>query len=286
MTTDITAEGRAGLDAMLAAPASALIASDFDGTLSPIVEDPQRASAHPGASAVLGRLAARVGTVAIITGRPTEEAVRLGGLAELPGVIVLGHYGGERWQDGNVTSLAAPPGVAEARQALPRVLAEAGAPDGTRIEDKGYALAVHTRQAADPQYALGLLREPLARLASGASLTVEPGRFVLELRPPGTDKGGALAGLVHERGARSVLFCGDDLGDLPAFAAVRAMRVEGIPGCTVCSMSGESPAVAAVADLVVDGPGGVVDFLGALAGQLGDDPGPADLAYLPGHGPA
>ena len=45
-----TAEGQAGLDAILADPAHALIASDFDGTLSPIVADPATALAAPGAS--------------------------------------------------------------------------------------------------------------------------------------------------------------------------------------------------------------------------------------------
>ena len=45
-----TAEGQAGLDAILADPAHALIASDFDGTLSPIVADPASALAAPGAA--------------------------------------------------------------------------------------------------------------------------------------------------------------------------------------------------------------------------------------------
>jgi trehalose 6-phosphate phosphatase len=53
-----TAEGRDGLAALLADPAGALIGSDFDGTLSPIVSDPAAARAHPGAVAALKRLAA------------------------------------------------------------------------------------------------------------------------------------------------------------------------------------------------------------------------------------
>ncbi|MGB6578883.1 MAG: trehalose-phosphatase, partial [Streptosporangiaceae bacterium] len=97
----------------------------------------------------------------------------------------------------------------------------------------------------------------------------EPGRFVIELRPPGVDKGTALTGLADERAARSVLFSGDDLGDLPAFAAVRSLRAGGIPGCAVASASAESPQVAAEADLVVAGPGGIVALLAAIAGQLG-----------------
>ncbi|HEY3034985.1 MAG TPA: trehalose-phosphatase, partial [Streptosporangiaceae bacterium] len=95
-----TAEGRAALEAILSDPASALIAMDFDGTLSPIVADPREARAHPGAVAGLRGLAGPVGTLAVITGRPAGEAVELGGFGSIPGLIVLGHYGWERWEDG------------------------------------------------------------------------------------------------------------------------------------------------------------------------------------------
>jgi trehalose 6-phosphate phosphatase len=263
-----TPEGQAGLEALLAAPAGALIGSDYDGTLSPIVADPSAAYAHPGAVAALRRLAAQVGTLAIITGRPVAQAVELGGLADVPGIIVLGHYGWERWQDGQVSAPPAPPGVAVARRELPGVLASAGAPEGTWTEDKGYALAVHTRRAADPEGALERLREPLIALAERAGLAVEPGRLVIELRPPGMDKGAALTELARQRGAQSVMFCGDDLGDLAAFAAVRALRSGGVPGVAVCSASPESALPASQADLVVDGPDGIAALLAAIASHV------------------
>ena len=263
-----TPEGQAGLDALLADPRHALIAADFDGTLSPIVARPGDARAHPGAVPALAALAGAAGTVAVITGRPAADAVSLGGLAAVPGLVVIGHYGWQRWQDGRLTDAPPPPAVAAAREALPGVLREAGAPDGTWVEDKAHAVAVHTRGTADPQAALDQLRKPLGELAERLGLAAEPGRFVIELRPPGVDKGAALTGLAGERAARSVLFCGDDLGDLPAFAAVRALRAGGVPGCAVASASAESPRVAAAADLVVDGPAGVVALLTELAGQI------------------
>ena len=259
-----TTEGQAGLAAMAADPAHALFATDYDGTLAPIVADPAAAVAAPGAAAALARLAGRVGTVAVITGRPAEDAVSLGGLADVPGLIVLGHYGAQRWQGGVLSAPAVPPGVQAVREALPGLLAELAAPAGTTVEDKGTALAVHTRRTADPAAAFALLREPLGRLAESAALTLEPGRLVLELRPPGTDKGTALRELVRERAARSALFCGDDLGDLTAFAAIRGLRSDGVPGCAVASESPETPQVAEAADIVVDGPPGIVRFVSAL----------------------
>jgi trehalose 6-phosphate phosphatase len=260
-----TAEGKAGLAAIRRELARALIATDFDGTLAPIVADPREARADPEAVAGLRGLAGLVGTLAVITGRPAEEAVELGAFGEVPGLIVLGHYGGERWEDGALTAPDPPPGVEAARGRLPGVLADTGTAEGVWVEDKGSALAVHTRRAADPAGALAALREPLAGLAADMGLVVEPGRLVIELRPPGMDKGAALTSLVAEREAGPVLFAGDDLGDLAAFAAVRALRGDGHPGLTVCSASGEVSELAAEADLVVDGPGGVAALLGSLA---------------------
>jgi trehalose 6-phosphate phosphatase len=267
-----TTDGQAGLDALVADPAHALIGSDFDGTLSPIVSDPAAAYAHPGAIAALRRLAGAVGTLAVITGRPVAQAVELGDLASVPGLIVLGHYGWERWEGGRVVAPAAPPGVAAVRRDLPGVLAAAGAPEGTRIEDKGHALAVHTRGTADPDAALARLRGPLLALAEQAGLTVEPGRQVIELRPPGMDKGVALRELSAERAARSVMYCGDDLGDLAAFAAVRALRADGIPGLNVLSAAPESEVPREEADLPVDGPDGIAIFLALLADALQPQP--------------
>jgi len=264
----VTPEGRAGLAAIRGDPGRALVALDFDGTLSPIVADPAAARAHPAAGPALRRVAALVGTLAVITGRPAADAAELGGFASVPGLIVLGHYGLERWADGRLDSPATEPGVAAAQAELPGLLAGAGAPEGTRAEYKGHAIAVHTRQAADPQAALDRLRAPLTELAARHGLTVEPGRLVIELRPRGMDKGQALKTLIAERRSGAVMYVGDDLGDLAAFGAVRALRATGIPGLTVCSGSAEVSALAAEADLVVDGPDGVVDLLNALADAI------------------
>jgi trehalose 6-phosphate phosphatase len=264
-----TPEGRAGLAALLHDPGRGLVGLDYDGTLAPIVADPLAARAHPGAAAALRRLSTRLGTLAVITGRPAKTAVELGGLADVPGLVVLGHYGAENWQSGVLSAPPPPAGLAEVRRALPGVLTAAGAPAGTWVEDKGYAVAVHTRRTADPDRALALLRSPLAALAERTGLAVEPGRMVLELRPAGMDKGAALANLVAQRQPRAVMFGGDDLGDLAAFATVRELRSTGIAGVTVCSGSAEAQAIAEAVDLVVDGPDGVVALLDAMATSLG-----------------
>ncbi|GAA1565314.1 trehalose-phosphatase [Streptomyces globosus] len=269
----VTAAGREGLAALLGDPRRSVVALDFDGTLADIVPDPDQARAHPDAVPALAALAPRVGSVAVVTGRPAGVAVRLGGFAGVAGLehlVVLGHYGAERWDavSGSVHAPAEHPGVAAVRAELPGFLHSVGAWHGTWIEEKGRALAVHTRRAEDPAAAFAALREPLAELAARHGLIVEPGRAVLELRPPGMDKGVALTEYLAETGAETVLYAGDDLGDLAAYAAVEKRRAEGLPGLLVCSGSEEVPELAARADLVLPGPVAVSAFLATLANAL------------------
>ncbi|MFG1948919.1 trehalose-phosphatase [Nonomuraea sp. NPDC048826] len=249
------------MEAILKDPAGAVIGLDFDGTLSPIVPDPDAAVVHPGAPPALAELGRYVRAVTILTGRPPAKVLELGpALKEVPGLVILGHYGFERWEDGRISAPPPPAGVPRAKAELPLLLDSLGLTD-VAIEDKGRAVAVHTRRSADPEGALAALREPLSALAAEHGLVVEPGRMVLELRPSGMDKGHALSAFLTERSARSVLFAGDDLGDLAAFGAVRS---SGLPGVTVCSGSAEVTALAERADIVVDGPEGVVALLREL----------------------
>src|SRR5262245_42313157 len=111
LPTPATAAGRDALAAILGRPERAVIALDFDGTLAPIVADPEQARAHPGAVPALAALAPLVHRVAVITGRPAAVAVAHGGFAQVPGLehlVVLGHYGAERW-DAVTATVEAPP---------------------------------------------------------------------------------------------------------------------------------------------------------------------------------
>ncbi|WP_432945982.1 trehalose-phosphatase [Kribbella sp. CA-253562] len=267
-----TTAGREGWEAIVADPAGAVIASDFDGTLSPLVEDPAMSRAAEGALDAMARLARSVNQVAIVTGRPALVATELSGVTGHPGLgrlVVLGHYGLERWEaaTGSVTSDPVPSGVAVAREQLPAVLQAAGLPDAF-VEDKESSLAVHTRRLADPAGALETLRAPLTELAESVELRLEPGNLVLELRPPGIDKGVAIRRLVESTGARSVLYAGDDLGDLAAFRALGELRADGLYAVLVAARSSGAAELVDAADIVVDDPIGVVTVLTALADAL------------------
>ncbi|GAA3515972.1 trehalose-phosphatase [Aeromicrobium panaciterrae] len=257
-------------DAVVADPAGTLLALDFDGTLAHIVDDPTQAYAQEHAVAALSRLGGVLGQVAIITGRPVAQALELGGFVGLDGLdrlIILGQYGAERWRatDGEPAPIERPDAIVRLVEVLPGWLAGHGA-GHVRLEDKGLAVAIHTR-GIDPQ-SLTSLAAPLSELADELGLVVEPGRQVMELRTPGADKGYALRGLVEETGARHVIFAGDDLGDLPAFEAVEALRGEGLDGLLICSASAEQDALVARADIVLDGPDAVATWLEELADEF------------------
>jgi trehalose 6-phosphate phosphatase len=243
--------------------AEVAVCLDFDGTIAPIVEDPAAARPLPGVVELLGPLADRYAAAAIVSGRP---ATYLASHAAAPGVRYLGMYGLEEIVEGRVQVdprlEAARPAVEAARKELagdPAVTAS-----GAHLEDKRYAVAVHTRRVAEPGRWAGPIGQAAAGTAARHGLEVVPGRMVWELRPQvHSDKGDAVRRVVAESGAGALVVAGDDLGDLPGFAV--AAELGG--GLRVVAGSAEAPAeLLDAADLVVDGPEGVRELLEHLLG--------------------
>lgn len=217
MNTRPTAMG-----AIAADPATAGLVLDFDGVLSPIVEDPTASVMPDGVASTLSRLARRLGLVAVISGRPLEflaERVRN------PGIPLLGSYGieqiradGRRWMDPHAEEWLET--VREASRTLAERLA---ASPGIRIERKPVSVAVHWRQAPDHDVAADLVRRVAREVAADTGLRLEPGKLVEELRPPiDVDKGSAVVALLAAEKPKTIAYAGDDLGDIPALEAVRA----------------------------------------------------------------
>lgn len=260
----VRSEGPQRYREVVAAAGGALIGLDFDGTLAPIVEDPPQAWIHPAMPDLLLQLGEVVGTVAIVTGRPAAQAVELARLEEiaspLANLIVLGQYGNESWSssDQRVHSQAPPDGLAGFIDTLPELFESLGFEP--RVEDKGLAVAIHTRSLPDPTSAYQRLIAPLSELAARHGLVIEPGRFVLEARAAGMDKGIALRRLAEATQPSAMLFAGDDLGDIPAFQELGRQREAGLPTLQVCSGSPEQPLIAAETDVILDGPDGVAAF--------------------------
>ncbi len=266
-------EGEQKYAALVRAAAEAVVGLDFDGTLAPIVEDPARAHIHPEAGAVLAALAEQVRAVAVVTGRPARQALDLGGLERVGNAIgdagkelyLFGQYGNERWSSTNRRVIAPRPphGLATFIADLPRLLRRLGAED-VHLEEKGLAVAVHTRRVADPEATYAALLPALREQAARHDLVVEPGRQVIEIRSPGMHKGIVVDTLVEELDAGGFVFVGDDLGDVEAFDAVAALAKGGMPTLLVCSSSDEESALVALSDVLVHGPEGVLELLRQL----------------------
>ena len=164
-------------------------------------------------------------------------------------------YGLEEIVDGRVQVdprlAAAQPAVAAAARDL--AADPAVAASGAHLEDKRYAVAVHTRRVADPERWAAPIDQAAARVAARHGLEVVPGRMVWELRPQvRSDKGDAVRRVAAESGAGALVVVGDDLGDLPAFAV--AAELGG--GLRVAVRSAEAPPeLLDAADLVRRRPG-------------------------------
>ncbi|HYS39897.1 MAG TPA: trehalose-phosphatase, partial [Pseudonocardiaceae bacterium] len=228
-----------------------LVASDYDGTLAPIVADPERARPLPesvGALRVLAGL--HETTAAVISGRALRD---LATLSRLPSEVHLVGSHGSEFDVGFVHALD------QTARGLHRRLEEVlesivdGA-TGTGLEVKPASIAVHVRRA-EPDIAERVLAAVRTGPAGWEGVSVTEGKSVIELAVVATDKGHALDVLRHEAGASAAVFVGDDVTDERAFVRLAGPDV-GIKVGTGPSAAGfrvsDPDAVATVLALLVE----------------------------------
>jgi trehalose 6-phosphate phosphatase len=248
-------------DALLpfvADPDHAAVLVDYDGSLAPIVDDPEAAVPLPEARDALGRLAGTIGVVGVVSGRPVRF---LHDALALPGIVYVGQYGLERLDgDEPVADPRVLPYLGRLEEAASD--AEGRFPD-LIVERKGLAVTLHWRQQP--------ARETEARawatdVAERLDLGVLWGRAAAELRAPvDVDKGSAVTTLA--RGCTA----GDDVGDLPAWDALDRLVAQQELGTRVrvaVRSIEEPPEIVARADLHVEGPRGLAALLGELSAAL------------------
>jgi trehalose 6-phosphate phosphatase len=239
------------------APQAAALVVDYDGTISPIVTDAAAAVPHPAVPDLLARLRDELGLVAVVSGRPVDFLAPL-----LPvGLVFAGLYGLEVAADGERRDH---PQAGNWREVIDDVggRAEARAPEGVVVERKGLSLTLHYRAVPEQAAATEAFANDEA-LRSG--LIARPARMSWELHPPiEVDKGTAVLDLADD--FRAVAFAGDDLGDLPGYDALDELEQRGVATLRIAVDSPEAPLeLLDRADVVVDGPAGLVELLGSLA---------------------
>ncbi len=193
-----------------------LVATDFDGTIAPIVADPASAAADAPAILALKRLAALPQThVALISGRALSDLTAR--TREVGAVHRVGSHGGEF--GGALVTPLTPEAQALFERVLEALSAIAQLGPGLMLETKPAAAALHYRNAEDRiarQASYAVLQGP----ASWPGVHTRCGKKVIELGVIETDKGIALGRLRRHVGATAVLFIGDDTTDEDAFAAL------------------------------------------------------------------
>ncbi len=239
--------------------------SDFDGTLSPVVQ--KRAEAHlaPGNRELLQTLHNTLPLVALISGRAVYDLQERVGIPEL---VYIGNHGLERFIDHQVIY---PPEVTAYRPALEAILKTVHLEEAMELEDKTATLSIHYRQVADPESIEQLYPPILRALAEKYGLHFSQGRMVFELRPPiELNKGTALASLVKEYELDGLIFIGDDTTDADAMRVAHNLREAGT--CFAITIGVESEEMPDVlhdyADAFATGTSDVTAFLAWLVEAL------------------
>ncbi len=249
------------LNRLRAALPSALVALDFDGTLAPISPHPDDARPLAGVPRVLRDVRATGATLAVVTGRTVASLLRVTGFGAIPGIVIYGTHGVERWQAGELRAPVPPAGLQELRLSLPGLLASIADDPEVWIEDKRLSLVIHARLTAEPERLLEMLRAPVEKVAAAAGLGVRPGKEVLEICIPGIDKGTAIRELIGDDTA-AACYAGDDLGDLPAIREVTAWAERsGRPALTVGVSSRATGPLAGQTDVTVPDPQHLLSLL-------------------------
>ena len=228
---------------LAAEPRRAAILLDVDGTLAPIVEQPEDARVPEETRHELARLASRYALVACVTGRASADAERLVGV---PGLAVVGEHGLELASDAAAWS--------------DRIATFAAGVDWP-AERKPLSVSFHFRRAQDEAAARAYLTR-VEEAARAEGLVPRWGRMVLEVRPPvEANKGTAVVALVQRANVSRALYAGDDTTDLDAFAGLDGLEL----GVRVAVDSPEAPPpLLAAADVVVEGTDGVLALLREL----------------------
>ncbi|MFC9788236.1 trehalose-phosphatase [Rhodococcus sp. NPDC127528] len=198
-----------------------LVASDYDGTMAPIVSDPSKAFPHAESVRALRSLASLPATTsAVISGRALRD---LAMLSRLPVEVQLVGSHGSEFDVGFVHEISddARRLLRELTEELQEIAAEGA---GLTVEIKPASAALHVRNAA-PEIGEAALERVRGGAATWNGVQVTEGKAVIELAVIATDKGEALDILRHREGASATVFFGDDVTDEKAFSRLQGPDV-------------------------------------------------------------
>lgn len=209
-----------------------VVASDYDGTLSPIVDDPDAAVPDESAlSALVTAAAAPSVRALVVSGRSQEDLERLSGAPS--DVMLIGNHGASH-------PLSGTEDLDDRRDVLIADIDDlVSAFPGAQSEIKPYSVALHYRNAQDPQGAAAAARS----VAAARGERVLEGKMVVEIMLAEGNKGTAVAAFAEQNGADAIVFFGDDVTDEDVFEIMgaRDVSVKVGPGDTAAHFRVASP---------------------------------------------
>ena len=238
--------------------------TDFDGTLTPLFDDPRNTVLSPVIRDALRELSKKLELVAVVSGREVRYLRQMIGLKS---VTYVGNHGLEEWKSGGEQQeyvVQVSDGlVGEVEKGVGGI-----GVSGLSVENKGLSVVVHYRNAPDPTATRSTVSQMLKPLAATRDLEIKEGKMVLEIGPgAGVNKGTAVGRLAREFELTGAIVLGDDVTDCDAFDALNGLaRERGLKGAAVAVADEETPeAVLRKADYRLSGSGEVEEFLRWMA---------------------
>lgn len=227
---------------------------DYDGTLSPIVDNPDEATIPTKTRAALTAVASRF-TTAIVTGRCKSKVMDMVRLADV--IYAASHGFDIHGPHARIAHCVAREFIPVMKQAMRDLHALEVSYSGIRVEDNLLSITLHYRHVAREHY--GAVTEAVDAVAQRHGLRRHDGKMVHELRPPQDwHKGKAVQYLLETLRLRDEdvvpVYIGDDVADETAFAALRGIGVSVI-------VAEEDTARGTEADLRLRDPVQVGEFL-------------------------
>jgi trehalose 6-phosphate phosphatase len=196
--------------------------TDMDGTLSEIPHNFLQGTPPPPTLPQLAKLVNHFELLAVVSGRKTE-AVK--DIINIEGVKYIGHYGMEWWENDQAVLHPEVAANLDAMRSLAAELEVLKAVEGMIIQDKWATMSVHYHMTAEPEKAKQQILDVLAKSPHAKKMRLMDEKTNIGIVPKvDIDKGTAVASLIKACELQGALYLGDDVGDVPAFRAVRVAR--------------------------------------------------------------
>jgi trehalose 6-phosphate phosphatase len=196
--------------------------TDMDGTISEIPNNFLEKTFHPIILPQLSQLVSQVELVAIVSGRKTEN---LKEIVNIEGVKYIGNYGMEWWENNQAVLHPDVTASLSSMRAMAKELETLRSINGIIIQDKWATMSVHYHMCLQTETAKQRILDLLEKSPHIQNLRLMDEKTNIGIVPRiNIDKGTAVIELINEYNLKSAIYLGDDIGDVPAFRAIRQAR--------------------------------------------------------------